>query len=85
MIFDKQNCGQKIGNLNVSFDSHLFSAAMDGDINRTFTGLQRGLTAFLLSHSGTFTFIHIFTFTFVHIYRFTFTLINLQMQCTALY
>ena len=77
MIFNKQNL-----NLNVPFDSHLLNRGMDGDINRTFTGLQSGLNAFLpwdaMLHLYLFKFINYNTYTFMHcicicIYIYTFT------------
>ena len=57
---------------------------MDGDINRTFTGPQRGLTAFLPRHSATFTFTFKVTFIqlhlYIYIYTFTFVLTSIYLD-----
>ena len=64
-----QNQGQEIGNLNVSFDSHLLSGALDWDINRTFTALQRGLTAFLPHCSAAQYILHLTFHIYINMYR----------------
>ena len=60
---------------------------MDGDINRTFTGPQRGLTAFLPRHSATFTFTFTVTFIqlhlYIYIYTFTFVLTFIYLDLEA--